>query len=434
MSALYNEYLTGAEREAAIIIAESDARFAKLDLLLETVDGTLNANMLAAEAKVFAENGTYDDLTMLYKEASDEAEKKKGGIFAAIFGAIRKFFASIGQFFTKHFGDKEIPAEAEMPSDVEEHMNIFQRIWNQLKSAIDAFKNGDVKGGCQKIVGLFSVDKLGLPAVFGSAAAVVIIKREKIKGWLATLRNASKDVEDATAAAQEKIDNGTAVVDTAVAVTSAVAGDETAKKAEGLGEKVKGALTKAKEILTKIGRWIMNALARIKNWIKGKFTRDTEDADENETPVEEPKKDETPAEEPKKADKKDNKTNKNTETDDELSPKTGNIIKKRNPKLPSKADVKKYFNKQELADITSGLLKDNKKLTQKLIDDALDAEWLKRHQGRNKSGAFTNMGDVDEFNESVSLFGVTLDSDELFLESGMAEEQYKELCELFADL
>ena len=41
MCSLYNEYLTGADREAAIIVAESEAQYAKLNIFYDmpTWDG-----------------------------------------------------------------------------------------------------------------------------------------------------------------------------------------------------------------------------------------------------------------------------------------------------------------------------------------------------------------------------------------------------------
>ena len=192
MSALYNEYLTGAERESAVIIAESEAQFAKLNILLETVDATLEANMLAAEAKVFAENGTYDDLTMLYREAGDEANKKKQGIFAAIFGAIKNFFKKIGELFKKHFGkNNEIPAQVEVPSDLSNNMNIFEKAWNTLKAGIDKIRAGQIKEGCMLLLKV--VFPTALTAGVATATTVVIVKREQIKAWIDGLKNKQQE-------------------------------------------------------------------------------------------------------------------------------------------------------------------------------------------------------------------------------------------------
>ena len=145
MSALYNEYLTGAEREAAIIVAESDAQFSKINLLFEAVDASLEANMYAAEAKVLVENGTYDDLTMLYKEAGEEATQKKRGIIATLIKAIGELFNKIGNFLTSKFGKNldNIPeGDMKISADLEKEMNIFQKAWNFIKSPFEKIAAG----------------------------------------------------------------------------------------------------------------------------------------------------------------------------------------------------------------------------------------------------------------------------------------------------
>lgn len=376
MSALYNEYLTGAEREAAVIVAESEARFAKLNVLLETVDATLEANMLAAEAKVFAENGTYDDLTMLYKEAGAEADVKKQGIFAAIFGAIKNFFKKIGEFFKKHFGNGEIPAQAEVPSDLENNMNIFEKAWATLKSGIAKLKAGQIKEGCKELLKV--VFPTALTAGVATATTVVVVKREKIKAWIDGLKAKQQEVEDATAAAETAINNGSAILDTVSNVASTAAGETdtdqkpndkektVGQKAAGVVKKVadftKETAQKALALLKKFGQWIISAIGKIKNWI----TKKTKQDDDLEEVVVE-------------------------EDDVELA-----------EEVPAVDEEEVPAEEEAPADTSS-----------------------------KKSKKKANKGKVT--GESVSLFGVELESDEVFIES-MTEEEYTELCDLFDEL
>ena len=202
MRDLYNEYLTGAEREAAIIVAESDAQFAKLNVLMETVDATLEANKLAAEAKVFAENGTYDDLTMLYTEAEQEAAQKKQGIIATILGAIGSLFEKIGKFFSEKFGKNlenmnNVPAEVKMSSEVEKKQTIIQKAWNVLKSPVEMLKNENASG--IDIAKAWAGITAEFAAVAGGTAATVMVvkKREDISNWLKGVGGIRSSVQNA---------------------------------------------------------------------------------------------------------------------------------------------------------------------------------------------------------------------------------------------
>lgn len=210
MKSLYNEYLTGIEREAAIIVAESDAQFARLNVLMETVDATLEANKLVAEAKVFAENGTYDDLTMLYTEAENEAAQKKKGIIATILGAIGSLFARIGKFLNEKFGKNlenmsGVPAEVQVSSEVAKKQNIIQRAWNVLKSPVEMLKNENASG--------IDIAKAwaGITAEFatvagGTAATVMVVKkREEIFNWLKGVGSIRSNVQNAISSLTQKL-------------------------------------------------------------------------------------------------------------------------------------------------------------------------------------------------------------------------------------
>lgn len=191
MSVLYNEYLTGADREAAIIIAESDAFLAKIDVLMEAVKGSLDADKLAAEAKVFAENGTYEDLEILYTEAEKEAGKKTGGILKTIIDGIISVLNSIGDFLTKHFGkniDKAIDA---IPTDnvnvdpsIKEEANIFTNAWNAISGTIEKIKTGNFNG-IGDVLNTFAPIVAGLGGVAVGTAAAIPVSRQWLKEKMA---------------------------------------------------------------------------------------------------------------------------------------------------------------------------------------------------------------------------------------------------------
>jgi Skp family chaperone for outer membrane proteins len=84
-------YLTESQRLANADFLEFDATLAKYDTLYEAVDGEFRANLSLAEAKVFRECGTEDDLVALYEAADADANKKKGNILARAFRAIAEF-------------------------------------------------------------------------------------------------------------------------------------------------------------------------------------------------------------------------------------------------------------------------------------------------------------------------------------------------------
>jgi hypothetical protein len=84
-------YLTESQRLANADFLEFDATLAKYDTLYEAVDGEFRANLSLAEAKVFRECGTEDDLVTLYEAADADANKKKGNILARAFRTIAEF-------------------------------------------------------------------------------------------------------------------------------------------------------------------------------------------------------------------------------------------------------------------------------------------------------------------------------------------------------
>ena len=98
---IYNDYLTGIEREYEIESFSLENEFNKYNTLFEMTDLQLTQMYNDAETKVFSEGGTYDDLTFLYTEADAEVSGKRQSILSSIFSAITKFFTAIGEKIKK---------------------------------------------------------------------------------------------------------------------------------------------------------------------------------------------------------------------------------------------------------------------------------------------------------------------------------------------
>lgn len=156
-----DETLTGVEREFAIESAKTDITFQKLDALYEAVDATLKANYMEAELKVYAENGTYDDLATLYIEAESEASEKKGSIIGSILKALGTFFDKLKKAIMSIFKKKteaaankndELEVDEKSYKDLQESKSIGTKILDffkdlknatvaNFKSNIDYIKN-----------------------------------------------------------------------------------------------------------------------------------------------------------------------------------------------------------------------------------------------------------------------------------------------------
>lgn len=266
MMDLYNEYLTGAEREAAIIVAESDAQFAKLNVLFEAVEGTMNANMLVAEAKVFAEGGTYDDLEMLYKEAAEEAAQKKQGVLASIVNAVGSLFSKIANFITSKFGKtgekvNQLPEEeVKLDKSFLDKINIFKKLWGVISGSVDKIKAGNYESVAD-VASAWGP----LVASFGAVAggATVVVKRNQIIDWLKTLNG---EIQPKVQDAIKKLKMTVAVAGFAKNVADAKV---TENRVYHEGEpKEKGAISKLSEKAINALKKILDCL----KWLGGKIS------------------------------------------------------------------------------------------------------------------------------------------------------------------
>lgn len=146
-----DETLTGFEREFAIESAKTDIAFQKLDALYEAVDATLKANYMEAELKVYAENGTYDDLATLYTEAESESSEKKGSIIGSMLKALGTFFDKLKKAIMSIFKKKteaatnendELEVDEKSYKDLQESKSIGTKILDFFKGLKNATAAG----------------------------------------------------------------------------------------------------------------------------------------------------------------------------------------------------------------------------------------------------------------------------------------------------
>lgn len=123
-----------------------DIEMLQCESALSAISIESEANAKRAELKVMCENGTYDDLFELYREASAEASDKKKNIFVRMIEAIGNFINSvvskIGELFNKHkLTPEEENAQIEVPYK-KGFPGAVQKAGNAITSTIDKVVNG----------------------------------------------------------------------------------------------------------------------------------------------------------------------------------------------------------------------------------------------------------------------------------------------------
>ena len=139
---IFNEYLTGEEREVALENARLQNEYDKLSTVYEMLNLQVEQMRRDAEMKVFEESGTYDDLTFLYQEAENEIGEQKKNVFQKIVDWFKKIFAAIGNKIKSIFGSKV--EEIEVPADYRNFKMAFCS--NGMETSIDG-----ADGAIQKI-------------------------------------------------------------------------------------------------------------------------------------------------------------------------------------------------------------------------------------------------------------------------------------------
>lgn len=292
MSSIYNEYLTGTDREIAIIHAEYAAQIAKLNVLFEAVDATLEANMLAAEAKVFAESGTYDDLTMLYTEAQADASEKKVGIIRSIINAIVTFFRNIKAKLT---GQKVATPDQSVTFDEEtsSKLNLFEKSWANIQSGVNKIKSNGILAGAEDLL-------KGLAPWIGTGVAATTV---------ATVTMKHKEIQAKINELAEKSDIVHSIMTTITNFLNMFKKDdnvnEQSDKDDGVTSDKLGLVDKVTKAIKKFTDWVVNLMNKLRSFITGNKSDSSDDADTkgnatNSNESDDSKKDDTKTDEPVK--------------------------------------------------------------------------------------------------------------------------------------
>ena len=173
MSAIFNGYLAGEEREVALENAMFENEINKLNTLLSMVILEEEQCIRDAELRVFSESGTYDDFTYLVEEVTNESNEKKQNIFARIWNAIKNFFSRIfGK--TKEIQDAQVE-EVEVPENYESAASTIEKAGNDISAAASAFFSNPTDG--VKKIGI----ALGAVIALAGGTAIAMKKMPKEK-------------------------------------------------------------------------------------------------------------------------------------------------------------------------------------------------------------------------------------------------------------
>ena len=173
---IYNEYLTGEARELAVENARIQNEFDKLYTMFEMTNLQLAQMQRDAELKVFAESGTYDDLTYLLQEADAEVAGQRKNILQRIIEAIGKVINSIVGGIKSIFSSGSPDQEVEIPVEVVEKTNIITRCVNDAQNGFNKLRQGDFSGA-KDLLKALSIP--GAVAAVGVGASVAVKKMPK---------------------------------------------------------------------------------------------------------------------------------------------------------------------------------------------------------------------------------------------------------------
>ena len=294
---VFTESINDVDKFSVIEIAKADARMMKLDALYEAVNATLASNYAEAEIKVFEENGTYDDLYMLYREASEEATEKKENIIQKIIGVIKTLCQNIKKFFTEKIAalkggksDEKQADEVQLDKAYPETMNIFQKILAKIKEvfgAIESKAHDKIKKVSEDASEFWEKNKT-LIVCGGAGAAItgtlVFIKRDVIMGWINGLHKENEEVNNKLAVYEKKTDLVSGFAST---VAGAVGGQSDDKDgdnrntAQKVIDAVTNAIKKAFGFIRDVIAWIFKFIADLFKKLTGK-SDSTDNSDSTE--------------------------------------------------------------------------------------------------------------------------------------------------------
>ena len=257
---IYNSYLTGDERQFAIETAIIGNEINKLNILYEMKCLQYEQMRRDAEVKIFAEGGTYDDLTSLYLEVEAQAVPQKKGILQSIFEAISRFFEKVSQVFSSTKAQyAAVPDNTPMKWNAKIGQTIdglYDPVM-EADGALTEFVNNPRKGIYGKFKSIFSNKICAVLGIVGTGATVTAI--------IAHLTG-SKDEN----ASIEANDNSTAGV-----VKS------TNSKLADMVEKIKTWPKKILDAISKMPDSVKNKLQNVTNTLNDKTNKAKEKAAQN---------------------------------------------------------------------------------------------------------------------------------------------------------
>ena len=262
---IFNEYLTGIDRELAIEESAFNTEFAKLETMYEMCNLQLAQMHRDAELKVLTESGTYDDLTYLIIEAENEVGQQKQGIISKIIDAIGRLFSAIGNKLQSIFGKGDANTIVEGPADTVEKANALITAINNADSGVSKLRNGDASGA------LDLLKAIKIPAIIAGGAvatnaAVKKYKKGKLDGIVKKVQDSFNKLKSNFETAKSKI----------------------------LG--TKDANNQSLNIIQKIGSAVNGFVGTITSAITKAITKVTGGENKEETPAEENKEENKPVE------------------------------------------------------------------------------------------------------------------------------------------
>ena len=276
-----DETLTGFEREFAIESAKTDIAFQKLDALYEAVDANLQANYKEAELKVYSENGTYEDLAMLYTEAEKEAAGKQRSILGSVFKLIRDLCTTIKNFIVNIFKKKVQKSPSDEFEVNEEEYNTLKStksFGDMVKGGLANIKNSSkttlekLRDNIKKHKIFAAVAGIGVAAA-GAAAGAAIHRTKKVK------KSEVLALTDQATSTMTVIDDATGKIEAIITVTNLTATATAAATANSSSDAGKAVNDTANSIIDKIPvlreicDFIRKILAKIRDAIKNLFAK-----------------------------------------------------------------------------------------------------------------------------------------------------------------
>lgn len=271
-----DETLTGFEREFAIESAKTDIAFQKLDALYEAVDATLKANYMEAELKVYAENGTYDDLATLYTEAESESSEKKGSIIGSMLKALGTFFDKLKKAIMSIFKKKteaatnendELEVDEKSYKDLQESKSIGTKILDFFKGLKNA-----TAAGFKDIINFIKNHKLlsGFIATGTLATGAYATRFAQVRIKRHQAEQLQKDIDDMLDGIDERVSSAEFTQSTFSFGLKAAA-DATAN-AESKGGKIINKATQFGSDLMEPFKEFIELVRKFGNWVRAKVS------------------------------------------------------------------------------------------------------------------------------------------------------------------